>query len=503
MINSNRFRYPKPVIPIGLCSVAASIERAGYEVFVLDLCFSKNCVADISNTISTLHPDIIGVSIRNIDNIGGSSTRFLLDDINNNIIVNIKKCFRGEVVIGGSAVGISGVEILELFNLEYAICGDGEIAMVEFIRRIDKKMDMLKELRGLIIRKDREIVWNPASLLVEDLDALPFPRPHRYLNLKPYRQFDSAMQIQTKRGCALKCVYCTYSRIEGNCYRYRQPELVANEIEMIVEETGINHIEFIDSVFNIPLEHAKSVLRALRKKKMNLRLRAVGLNPGAIDEELVDLMHQVGFRDVGLGAEAGCDAILSALGKSYRIDDLLRAGKLLHERNMSILWCLLVGALEETQETVWETLGTLIRIASPWDIIDISIGVRIYKGSLLAENMMGDEKYCSGDNFLHSVYIAPRRIDLYRIKAIVKQAAFHYSNIFVYDERKRIPFIVLRIYFLLLKVFASHQPMWKIYILIRRIEKLVGIRFVKIWLMNLMMENTGNPRDVGNIVKFT
>ena len=62
-----------------------------------------------------------------------------------------------------------------------------------------------------------------------------------------------------------------YNKIEGKQYRLRSPKLIANEIEMLVKETGISHVEFADSIFNIPLSHAKEVLREVIRKKPDLR----------------------------------------------------------------------------------------------------------------------------------------------------------------------------------------------------------------------------------------
>lgn len=481
LINSNRFKYPWPVIPIGLCSVAASVEQAGHKVSVLDLCFSRNCVKDISTAINTLTPDITGISIRNIDNSAGYNTQFFLEEVKNTIINPIKERFKGPIIIGGPAVGISGAEMLEFFDLQYAIRGDGETVIIEFLERLKNNIE-LKGLQGLIIREKGHIIQDPPPLRVEDLSSLPFPKPHKYINLTPYKQFNSPIQIQTKRGCELKCSYCTYNRIEGNKYRYYQPEIIAQEIETIVKETGINHIEFTDSTFNIPLAHTKAVLRELEKRKLNLRLRTMGLNPGAVDEELVDLMQKVGFHDVDLGAEAGCDVILKNLGKNYRTKDLLQAGKLLQSKNIPVTWYLLVGDPEETQETLKETFNTIKQAACPWDLINIGVGIRVYQGSPLAEQMISDKTYSNKDNFFHPVSVNPKKIDLKAVKILTKQTALRNPNFFMYDEDENTPMIILKLGFFLLKKFAPRQPIWRLHILIRTIEKWIGIGLIKTWI---------------------
>lgn len=484
MINANRFKHPWPVIPFGLCCVAAAVENAGHEVHVLDLCFSKNCVRDMSRAVSRLSPDLIGITIRNIDNGAGYNTLFLLENVKDEIIDPLKQVFSGPIVIGGPSVGISGVEMLSFFDLEFAIRGDGETAMVEFVKRLEKKLP-LEGLGGLIKRKGNEIVEDNPPLLVADLDSLPFTKPHRYLDLAPYRRFDSHLQIQTKRGCALRCSYCTYNRIEGLGYRLRNPQLVADEIEALVKETGINSVEFTDSTFNIPLHHTKSVLRALAAKGLDLKMRTMGLNPGAVDEELADLMKEVGFRDVDLGAEAGCNAILKSFGKNFNKDALLRAGKILHERGIPIIWYLLVGAPEETAETLKETFDTINRAASKWDMVNVGVGIRVYNGAPIANRMERENPGCTVDNFLRPVHYSPSALSLDAVKTITKQTALRHPNYYMYDEDETTPSVVLMIGTALLKVFAPRQPIWRLHILLRHIERFFGIN----WLKRLFFEH--------------
>ena len=411
LINSNLFKQPWPIIPFGLCSIAAAIEKEGHELAVLDLCFSHNCMKDMRNMMYNFKPDLVGISIRNIDNCAGYKTLFFLDQIKNEVVVHLKKLFSGPIIIGGPAVGISGREMLDFFDLEYAVRGDGEAVIVEFIKRVEKKLT-LEGLKGLIIRKNGKIVQDPPPFFVKDVNLLPYSKPHKYLDLSQYYKFDSPLQIQTKRGCALKCSYCTYNNIEGHRYRMRAPESVAAEIEELVKETGIDHIEFTDSTFNIPLDHTKAVLRALIKKRLDLRLRTMGLNPGAIDNELADLMKEAGFVSVDLGAETGSDTTLKGLAKNYMKKDIIRAGELLQQRKIPVEWFLLLGAPSETRETLEETFYTITKAAAKWDLIVISIGVRVYKGSPISEKMKEEDPNCTKDNFLHPVCSEPEGISL-------------------------------------------------------------------------------------------
>jgi len=478
LINSNRLKQPWPVIPFGLCYVAAAIEEAGHELHFLDLCFSSDCQNDIAKAVGGFRPDVIGISVRNIDNGTAYNTHFMLDKVKKRVIQPCKAVFAGPIVIGGPAVGISGAEMLRFFDLEYAVRGDGEAVIVAFVKRLQEKRP-LDGLPGLVIRRGGRIVQDPLPHYIEDLNTLPSPKPHKYIDLRPYRQFDSPLQVQTKRGCALKCSYCTYNRIEGPRYRLRDPERVADEIEQLVRETDINHIEFIDSTFNIPSDHAKGVLRAIAAKKLKLRLHTMGLNPKGVDETLVDLMKEVGFTEVALGAEAGCDIILKSLAKNYTADEVVKAGEILHNKGIPINWFLVFGSREETRATLDETLSLITRTASPWDLINIGIGIRVYKGSPIAERMMSEQPDCTDDAFLHPVEERPDKIDLNTLKSLVKHAAHRHTNIFMYDENEVFSKTIMKIGVFLQRLFAPRQPVWRWYILLRRIEKASGIGWIK------------------------
>jgi radical SAM superfamily enzyme YgiQ (UPF0313 family) len=479
LINSNRFKHPWPVIPFGLCYVAASLETNGnHRVCFLDLCFSSDCEQDIKNSIRNFVPDVIGISIRNIDDTGGYNVHFLLEDVKNDVIDYCKREFNGPIVIGGPSVGISGREMLDYFDLEYAISGDGEAVMPEFVNRIESG-EPLEGLKGLTIRKGKLIIQDDKPFRVEDLDSLPFPKPLRYLDLKQYRRFGSPLHIQTKRGCAFRCSYCTYNQIEGSRYRLRNPKLIADEIEILVKETGVNHIEFTDSTFNVPLEHTKKVLRELILKNLDLRLHTMGLNPGAVDEELLDLMKSAGFNEVDIGAESACDEVLESLAKDFKRIDILNTANLLKRKNIPVTWFIIFGALTETRESVIETLNTFGNIASKWDMVFISTGIRVYKGAPIADSILEYNNVVSSDNFLHPVKIEPCKISLEDIHIIARRTAFRFPNFYFYEKEKIIPGWLLITGNYMLRLFHSRQPVWRLLIFLKMIERILGISLIK------------------------
>lgn len=475
LVNSNQFKQPWPVLPFGLCCVASSLEKAGHKIKVLDLNFVKNTEEKIDKTVRDFLPELIGVSVRNIDNSVGFNPFFLLESVKNNIISALKK-YNIPIVLGGGAVGINPEEILDYFELNYAIKGDGEQAFLELAKRFENK-NILKDCPGLVERKNGKIIQNNPIFCIDNLDDLPFAKVYYWIDFKPYSKFNTAIPIQTKRGCALNCSYCTYNNIEGKKFRLRAPKKVADEIENIVKNSGINKIHFTDSVFNIPIEHCKQVLKEIIKKNLKLEFETLGLNPKTVDKELVDLMKKAGFVSVDCGAETASDIILKCLNKNYNVEDLKKAAILLKNEKIPVQWYFILGCEVETEDTIKETFDFIDKYIYGWDLANIGIGIRIYKGSPLAGKLAD-----KNNNLLLPFALAPKFLSMEKLKYLIKKEALKRTNVFMYDEDETTPEFILKLGTKLLNVFNSKQPIWRFWIAKRKIENMLGLNKLKMIL---------------------
>ena len=54
-------------LPLGLAFVAAASRRAGHDVRLLNLMFEGNTESALQDSIEEFRPEVIGISVRNID----------------------------------------------------------------------------------------------------------------------------------------------------------------------------------------------------------------------------------------------------------------------------------------------------------------------------------------------------------------------------------------------------------------------------------------------------
>ncbi|HUI93268.1 MAG TPA: radical SAM protein [Chitinivibrionales bacterium] len=474
LINTNQLKIPFPVMPVGLCSVAASLEAAGHQVKVLDLCFSLNPAADIAAAVASFSPGMACAGIRNIDMANGFRPAFMLDKIKTGVIVPLKRVFSGPVVLGGPAAGINGAELLGYFDCDYAVQGDGEGTTVALANRIEADLSP-GGMAGLIIRRKGIVAEANPPDFPDDLDTLPPSRPQKYLNCALYKLYNSPFPVQTKRGCALSCVYCTYNRIEGRVYRLRSPSAIADEIQEFAAATGNRTVEIVDSTFNVPLDHAKAVLREIISRNVKLRLLTMGLNPRFLDRELAGLMKQAGFVEACFGTEAICDDMLKSFGKNFSVADIRAAADIIHQTRIPASWFLIIGAPGETAKTIKETFSNISRIAAPLDLVNIGVGIRVYNGAPIAETWKAETKSSTPDNFLTPVAYQPGTLTMKKLKAVTRLAAALHHNFFMFDEGA----VILLPVRIIMGLFFANQPLWRGYIVMRLFEKYSGVFLVR------------------------
>lgn len=333
---------------------------------------------------------------------------------------------------------------------------------------------------GLTWWENGKIIEENPPLHIKDLNLIPLASHFRYINVDKYRLFRAPLQIQTKRGCGLNCTYCAYNIIEGAGYRLRDPQKVADEIEIIFKATGNNHFEFADSTFNIPFDHSKAVLRAIINKNLEgLKLCTMGINPGAVDDEYANLLKDAQFKYVEVGAESGSNKMLKALGKNFTKDDIFRTAEALHKVNMPIMWYILTGAPGENKETLMETAETMKKAASEWDMVVLLNGIRVNKGTPLAKYWLKENPNCTKDNFLTPVFYSSEDVNLDAIRTFNKLIAFQHPNHLFPEEVQRVPLAALKFQAFIMRHFAPNQPWWRFNIALNHIQKGLGIYYIR------------------------
>lgn len=479
LINSNREKRIIPSVPIGLCYVASNLSANRINVRFLDLMFSRNPQDDIIKTIDKFGPDVIGISIRNIDNCQIHHPKFYLSEIKEKVTDVCKRSSNAKIVLGGTAVSIIPTEILDFLRCDFAISGDGETSFIEFLRRLQTGQNF-EDIPGLAYRKNNKVIANPPCR-VTNLDVLPFPQVRRWIDLRKYQRRGVSMPIQTKRGCAFKCIYCVYRKIEGSTYRLRSPTRVVDEIEEVVAEYKHATIDFVDSVFNSPIEHAKAVCKEIIRRKINVKLSTFDMTVHPITEELLILMKEAGFTSLCISLESASPKMLKTLKKGYDLDDVKRVVKLLHKIDLPVIWAFLFGGPGECEDTVKETFVFIDQYLGnkKKDLVSINSAIRIYPGSDLEEIARESGTLDSNVDLLYPIWNKPKGIERERLYYLIEKEGLSHTN-YMYMRRNDLS---IELVLFGITAYMLGHPAWMGYRWANLFKDLIGYRKLKLaWL---------------------
>lgn len=416
LIHTNREYVPQPVIPLGLSLIASALEAKGFQPRILDLCFSRRPEQELKATLESWSPEAVGLSIRNLDNGEYLAPRLYLPEI----VKLAQICRRhsaAPLVIGGPAVSIAPRELRQMMSADYAVAGEGEEVFPRLVARLAAGQSV-SDLPGVYSREDS--AGAPARL--EDLAASPIAQTGRWLDLKRYARGGASLPVQGKRGCALQCIYCTYRLIEGAVYRLRPPEAVVEEMQAAQKEWKIGKFEMVDATFNHPPEPAVALCEAIIRRGLKAGLGTMNFYPGAASPELFALMKRAGFNAVLCSVDSGSDTMLQILRKGFTVEQAAKTAIAAKAAGLPLLWSFLFGGPGETEATVKETLQFMAQALGPQDRIICTVGLRVYRGTELAELAVQEGAISPEADLVQPVFYTSPHLPIPRLLALLENS---------------------------------------------------------------------------------
>jgi len=350
-ISANQEKLPDAVIPLGILSVMAATP-ARHEKLFWDLCFAPDPLGTVARNLRESRPDLVAIGLRNLQNMDYTNITANLDAYRE-LIRTVRTISPAPIVLGGGGFSVMPQGLMEDLGADFGIAGEGEGAFPQLLVELESPQPAVGAIDGLYYRADGQVRFTGHSgrfLVLDDL-----PRPDRSVLPESYYTEHGIESLQTKRGCPLCCDYCTYPLIEGRQGRLRDPAKVADEFMEICSRTGVEHLFIVDSVFNLPLRHAKEVCRELVARGNRTPWTSY-VNPVAFDDELAELMVRAGAAGMEIGSDSGCDDILDKLHKGFHTDKITRLSRIAKAHGLKDCHSFILGTTGETLEHVERTL---------------------------------------------------------------------------------------------------------------------------------------------------
>ena len=274
--------------PLGLASIGAVLERAGYGVVAYDQQVARE---DFRAVAAATRPALALIG-------GTSHGRFVAFDYAR----VVKEVVPDAVVVyGGPHASFTARETLTRVGAVDVIGhGEGEDTCLEVAAwvRAGGRRDQLNKINGLTFRGARgELITTAPRPRIADLDALPLPARH----LWPMSRYRLVMDllgvpgtiIMTSRGCPIACDFCSESFFFGKQFVTRSARHVVDEVAEVTARWGAKGIQVFDSTFSLRRQHVLDFCAELKRRGMVVPW-ACQVRVNTVDKELLATMQEAG-----------------------------------------------------------------------------------------------------------------------------------------------------------------------------------------------------------------
>lgn len=327
-------RREKVIFPIGLHALYCYLawKRPGLDLSLLDQNAAPDPAAALAAALER-RPDLVCLSLRNVDTTNRLDLHYHYAHLPALLKTISGLSPESAVAIGGAGFSMHAAAIMERNpELHYGVFLEGEETLCELL---DRSGDP-EGVAGLYHRGRDGAVHFSGPRPPMDLSAIP-PRTMAPLDMGPYGDY-GAFGIEYKRGCTLKCDYCSYPFLGGRRVRCRPPEVVVEEMAWFYREHGVSLFHLTDPIFNVPRESAVNFCRALIGAK--LPVKWIGwFNERQLDQDMVDLSLEAGCAEFVFSPDGYGRRSLEQLKKNIRPEDIRNSYRLAKKnRQMRVSW---------------------------------------------------------------------------------------------------------------------------------------------------------------------
>jgi radical SAM superfamily enzyme YgiQ (UPF0313 family) len=404
LISANQLIEPYPVYPLGLDYVAGALKDR-HEVKILDL--NLSCInGGLEAQIGRFEPEIVGISLRNMDNTDAFDPKGYSSGYRD-LVCKVRSLCRAPIILGGSGFTIFPDRLMAFLKADFGIVGEGE-----------RMADLLNAM---------EQGGNPASIsgvITKDCTAkkvAPLRGEFSHLfnpnnaHIPFYLKNGGMLNLQSKRGCPFRCVYCTYPYIEGHKMRRIDPKKIV-QTALELKSAGARYIFITDSAFNADVDHSLAVAKAFGESGLNIPWGAF-FSPIDLPHDYFTILAQNGLSHVEFGTESLCDSVLLTYGKPFKAESVFKAHGLAQEAGVHVAHYLLFGGPGETKKTVKRTLSQIDKLEK--SVLFFFCGMRIYPNTRLHQIACQEGQISSKDHLLEPVFYQPDGFSLTEISDLI------------------------------------------------------------------------------------
>jgi anaerobic magnesium-protoporphyrin IX monomethyl ester cyclase len=336
----------KPYAPLGILYLCSHLREQGYDVDVFDTTFSNR--EALFQHLRSETPSVLGIYAN------------LMTRGNVIEILKVARESGWKTIVGGPEPGAYAFEYLQA-GAHYVVFGEGELTMQDLLESFRAgTSDSPANIPGLAyLDASDNMHETPQRSQIPDLDSQPWPARQaidvgRYVKTWRDAHGKGSVNFITARGCPYKCRWCSH-QVFGQTHRRRDPLLVVDEVEWLLQTYSPDMVWVSDDVFTINHKWIRDYAAEMRRRGLRIPFECIS-RADRLNEEMLDLLAELGCFRVWIGSESGSQRILDAMGRGVKVEQVQQAVALTRERGiesgMFLMWGYEGEELEDIEATI-------------------------------------------------------------------------------------------------------------------------------------------------------
>jgi len=349
--------------PFWIAVMAAYLRNNNFSVEVIDANAENISPQETADKVKQIDPLLTAVIVYGSQ--PSASTQNMT--IAGKICRSVKENTSSKVAIGGLHPSALPSQTLQEEKVDFVIEGEGPFSLKSILDVLKSHQTDFSRVPGLWYYGDGNIKSNASALLIKNLDEVLPVAAWDLLPMQKYKAhnwhcFDDIENrrpygaIYTSLGCPYSCVFCCINAPFGKSgIRYRSPELVIEEIGLLVENYAVKNLKIVDELFVLNESHYMTIVNLLLKKGYDLNIWAYA-RVDTVKPENLKKMKQAGINWLALGIESANPAVRDGAEKRMRVKDIKNVVQAIQDEDIRVIGNYIFGLPDDTLETMRETL---------------------------------------------------------------------------------------------------------------------------------------------------
>ncbi|MEZ4722597.1 MAG: radical SAM protein [Flavobacteriales bacterium] len=362
-----QWKAGRPYAPLATLFAGSVLRESGHNTAFFDSMFSESA-AELAQHLEDHKPKVLVI----YDDGFNYLTKMCLTNMREAAFEMIEMAkTKGVTVIISSSDSTDHSEKYLSRGADFVIVGEGEATLKELCDYLISNQGDRSQIHGLRYMENGLVHSTSPRVNRRELDEIPLPawdlvdvEAYRKMWLKSSGYF--SVNIGTTRGCPFKCNWCA-KPIYGNRYNSRSPENVVEELKLLKQRIGFDHVWFCDDIFGLKPGWVKRFADLVEEEGLEFKFKIQSRADLLLQEENIVDLARAGAEEVWIGAESGSQKVLDAMDKGTTVEQIKESTRLMKKYGIKPCFFLQFGYPGEKIEDIQKTIE-MVSDLKPFDI---------------------------------------------------------------------------------------------------------------------------------------